>query len=61
MTLASIVCKRLKNVDYNLLIDTLKVISLDYNAPKKNDTFIEDIMVYSMEYLNSKNVTKYMI
>lgn len=59
MTLASIVCKRLKNVDYNLLIDTLKVISLDYNAPKKNDTFIEDIMVYSMEYLNSKNITKY--
>ena len=35
------------------------MISLDYKTPKKNDTFIEDIITYSIEYLNSKNIQKY--
>lgn len=58
-TLASIVVKRLGNVDYDNVIETLKIISLDYRTPKKNDTFIEDIITYSIEYLNSKGIQKY--
>ena len=58
-TLASIVSKRLGNVELESIIQTLKLISLDYKTPKKNDTFIEDTITYSIEYLNSKNIQKY--
>ena len=57
--LSSIIVKRLGNVELEGVIQTLKLISLDYKTPKKNDTFIEDIITYSIEYLNSKNIQKY--
>ena len=57
--LVSIVAKRLKNVEDVHLIESLSLVSIDYEKPKKDDKLIDDIMTFSMEYLNSRNITKY--
>lgn len=57
--LVSIISKRVKNADSEHIIATLNIISLDYSTNKKNDKFIDNIIEYSIEYLNSLNITNF--
>ena len=51
--------QRVKNADSEHIIATLNIISLDYSTNKKNDKFIDNIIEYSIEYLNSLNITNF--